>query len=214
MDTLPEDLVAVSLRLFAAERGGLVCKKSLRELWRMYKALVSWTDWPAHRVLVAGRFPTTLLVREAVAKAAAERGLSLRGESLGNMPAVFQDDRAVVLAALKQNVKALWHASPALRDDKAVVLAAVKECGGVLAFTPPALRDDKAVVLELLHALVVRRAGPPEPTCGRQISPRRAWRSPWRSGRRSRPDVRYRTGYTHRSTHRRRGTREDGKSLR
>jgi hypothetical protein len=57
------------------------------------------------------------------------------------------DDKEVVMAAVKQDGRALMSASARLQDNEAVVLAAVKEDGTTLTYASARLKDDEAIVL-------------------------------------------------------------------
>jgi hypothetical protein len=59
----------------------------------------------------------------------------------------LQDDKEVVLAAVKKCGNALEYASATLRNDKDVVLAAVKKNGYVFQYASATLRNDKDVAL-------------------------------------------------------------------
>ena len=59
----------------------------------------------------------------------------------------LKNDRAVVLAAVKQNGEALQYASDALKNDRALVLAAVRQNGLALNLVHDSLKEDKTVVL-------------------------------------------------------------------
>ena len=63
------------------------------------------------------------------------------------IPPELENDKEVVLKAVKQNGEALSEASLDLIDDKEVVLAAVKQNGKALQHAPIYLRNDKDVVL-------------------------------------------------------------------
>ena len=54
--------------------------------------------------------------------------------ALRDAPPELQGDKAVVLAAVKENALALEFASEVVKEDKDFVLAAVKENGAVLKF--------------------------------------------------------------------------------
>jgi hypothetical protein len=58
-----------------------------------------------------------------------------------------QDNREIVLEAVKQTGDVLFHASDRLKDDPEIVLAAVKQDGDSLYFASDRLKDDKEVVL-------------------------------------------------------------------
>lgn len=59
----------------------------------------------------------------------------------------LKDDRDVVIAAIYKDEFALQFASDRLKNDKDIVLTAVKQCGTVLHYASPELKDDIQVVL-------------------------------------------------------------------
>ena len=69
------------------------------------------------------------------------------GRALVHAWASLRDDSEVVLSAVAQNGFALVHASAALQDNREVVLAAVGQNGCALAHASAALRHDRDAVL-------------------------------------------------------------------
>ena len=65
--------------------------------------------------------------------------------SLKEASAELQDDRDVVLAAVKQNGKALQFASEARRDDKEIVLAAIQQNDWAFTVASDPMRDNGEV---------------------------------------------------------------------
>ena len=63
----------------------------------------------------------------------------------------LQNDKQIVLAAVRQNGLALQFASASLQDDKEVVLAAVRQNGFALNSASSKLRQDQEVVLAALQ---------------------------------------------------------------
>ena len=69
------------------------------------------------------------------------------GKALAHASKDLQADREIVLAAVSNNGSSLQYASDDLRADKSIVLAALAEHGQPLRYASEALRDDKDVVL-------------------------------------------------------------------
>ena len=69
------------------------------------------------------------------------------GRLLKDASAELQVNRAVVMAAVKQNGWALGYASAELQADRAVVMVAVQQIGGALQFASAELQADMAVVM-------------------------------------------------------------------
>lgn len=88
--------------------------------------------------------------------------VSRAGMQLAVVPPRLRGDKAITLAAVRQNGASLEFAVDELRGDRDVVMAAVQDCGQALAFANPGLQADYAVV----HAAVrqsgtaLRYAGP------------------------------------------------------
>jgi hypothetical protein len=61
-------------------------------------------------------------------------------------------DRNYILAAVKENGRALQFADSSLKKDKEIVLAAVKKFGGSLEFADGSLKKDKIIVLAAVKA--------------------------------------------------------------
>ena len=62
----------------------------------------------------------------------------------------FQQDREIVLAAVKQNGRSLQFAPEELRRDSEIVLAAVKQNGGAFEYAPEQLQEDRKFVLAVV----------------------------------------------------------------
>ena len=73
-----------------------------------------------------------------------------KGESLEYLPE-FQNNKKIVLAAVKQDGWALNYASEELRKDKEVVLEAVRQWGYALRFASPELKEDEEIILVSLE---------------------------------------------------------------
>jgi len=71
--------------------------------------------------------------------------LTKEGFKLRDMPQ-YMNDKALVLAAVKDYGLSLKHASPALQADRQVVMAAVKNNGMAIDYASPALKKDKVIV--------------------------------------------------------------------
>jgi hypothetical protein len=82
----------------------------------------------------------TLNKQETIAK------LKLNGKKLEFVPQ-FKGDKDVVLAAVKQNGRALEYVSEELKSDKEVVLAAVAQTVAALKYVSEELKGDKEVIL-------------------------------------------------------------------
>mmetsp|Transcript_17687 Transcript_17687/g.41087 ORF Transcript_17687/g.41087 Transcript_17687/m.41087 type:complete len:359 (+) Transcript_17687:144-1220(+) len=74
--------------------------------------------------------------------------VQVAGMQLAVAPPAVQADRAVVLAAVRQNGQALAHASEELQADHEVVMAAVRQAGLALKEASTNLRADLGVVME------------------------------------------------------------------
>lgn len=94
--------------------------------------------------------------------------VSIAGMQLAVVPPRLRSDRAIALAAVRQNGAAFEYACETLRADCEVVLAAVQDCGRALAYASPDLQADPTVVraavlqngLALQHAGLSLRADP------------------------------------------------------
>ena len=74
------------------------------------------------------------------------KAVKKNGEALKNFPE-FQNDRDIVLEAVRENAWALQYASEALRGDREIVLAAVRQIEGTLEFASYELRADPEFIL-------------------------------------------------------------------
>ncbi len=59
----------------------------------------------------------------------------------------WQDDKSIVMQAMRQNPQAFFCASNRLKKDKQVAMHVMRYCGNYLQFAPLELQDDKDVVL-------------------------------------------------------------------
>jgi hypothetical protein len=69
------------------------------------------------------------------------------GELLRKLPSEFQDDRDIVLAAVRQYGYALQITSETLQDNHVIVLAAVSNYGWALEFASTNLQNDPEILL-------------------------------------------------------------------
>lgn len=67
-------------------------------------------------------------------------------ESIWDIPAIFQDNKSAVLAAVTNYGNNIRDASPRLKDDKDVVIAAVSNYSHALCYASDRLKDDPEVV--------------------------------------------------------------------
>mmetsp|Transcript_45848 Transcript_45848/g.84088 ORF Transcript_45848/g.84088 Transcript_45848/m.84088 type:complete len:350 (-) Transcript_45848:46-1095(-) len=74
--------------------------------------------------------------------------MNVAGMQLAVAPPAVQADRAIVLAAVRQNGQALEYAAEELQADYEVVKSAVRQSGTALAHCAPELRFDFSVVME------------------------------------------------------------------
>ena len=68
--------------------------------------------------------------------------------SLGENLIPYKNDKEIVMAAVKENGKALRHASEELQADKKIIMQALKKDGRALLFASKSLKADKEVVME------------------------------------------------------------------
>jgi len=73
------------------------------------------------------------------------------GRALEDADKSLQKDREIVMAAVKQNGLALEHADKSLQKDKEIVMAAVKQNGWALTYADDTLGADREVVLEAVR---------------------------------------------------------------
>jgi len=69
------------------------------------------------------------------------------GSKLRYVPQELQNDKEIVIAAVKQNGWALQFASPTLQDDKEVVKAAITQCCFAFQYASSRLCNDKEIVI-------------------------------------------------------------------